>query len=360
MTGYDAIMLLGFGGPEGPDEVVPFLKRVTAGRGIPDERLVEVGEHYFTLGGVSPLNAQNRALRDALSDAIAQRLPSPMPIVLAHRNSAPLVLDVLRELVDTGARRILGVATATYSGYSACRQYREDLALAQQALQAEHPELALDLRKMPPYYDIPAFATTIAALAQSSLPSDVDLASPTTRIVFTTHSIPTSMASASGPDGDGYLSQHRWVAERVVGEIQRLTGVTKEWDLVFQSRSGPPHIPWLEPDVNDALASYARDGADTIILIPLGFISDHMEVIWDLDTQARQSAHDLDLRLVRTPTVGTHPAFVADLADRIVATISAGPTEACPGDSCYGDCCLNPRSQSPAAPSAAPTQGGQR
>lgn len=347
---YEVVLLLGFGGPESPDEVVPFLQRVTAGRGIPPERLVEVGQHYFALGGVSPINAQNRALRDALADALAAA-GRPVEVVVANRNSAPFVADVLADLAGRGVRRVLGVATAAYSGYSGCRQYREDLGLA-----LAEADIELDVRKLPPYFDLPGFTAGMAELLLHALPTDLDLTAAATRVVFTTHSIPTTMAHSSGPDGDAYLTQHRWVASRIAEAI----GTPDSWDLVFQSRSGPPGVPWLEPDVSDALAAYADAGVRDIVLVPLGFLSDHVEVIWDLDTQAAQTAADLGLRLIRTPTIGTHPGFVADLAARIAAAVEAGPTEAGVGELCHGDCCLNPRSQAPVVPGCASPAGEAR
>lgn len=340
--GYDAVLLLGFGGPEGEAEVLPFLERVTAGRGIPTDRLREVGQHYFALGGVSPLNEQNRQLRQALATALDAQLGAPVPVQLAHRNSAPFVAEVLAELADAGHRRILAVATSAYAGYSGCRQYREDLGLATQ-----QAGLAVSVRKLPPFYDLPGFSTAIAELLHAAIGLDVDLAADTTRLMFTTHSIPTALAASSGVSGDAYLTQHRWVAEQVCSHLSAATGITKPWRLAFQSRSGPPHVPWLEPDVNDALAEEARDGAQTVILVPIGFLSDHMEVIWDLDTEAARTAADLGVRLIRTPTVGTHPRFVEDLADCIAAELRNGPTLAAPGDPCFGECCHNPRSQAP-------------
>ncbi len=338
---YDAVVLLGFGGPEGVEEVVPFLERVTAGRGIPTDRLVEVGQHYFTLGGVSPINAQNRALLAALGDALASE-GVPIETVLANRNSPPFVADVLADLAGRDHHRLLAVATSAYSGYSSCRQYREDLGLA-----LAETGLALDVRKLGPFYDLPEFAATITELLLAGLPADLDLAADSTRLVFTTHSIPTPMARTAGPSGDGYLAQHRWVAGRVADGIAAATGIRKPWDLVFQSRSGPPAMPWLEPDVNDALREFAAAGTTDVVLVPIGFISDHMEVIWDLDTQAFQTAGELGVRLVRTPTVGTHPAFVAALAGRIAEELRTGSPEPGPGQFCFGDCCANPRREAP-------------
>ncbi len=348
---YDAVLLLGFGGPEAAEEVVPFLERVTAGRGIPVERLAEVGQHYFQLGGVSPINAQNRALRQALATELTAS-GHLVDVVLANRNSAPFVAEVLAELSARGVRTVLGVATSAYSGYSACRQYREDLGLA-----LASTGVSIDVRKLPPTFDLPGFVAAMTQLLLASLPSDLVLDAPETRLVFTTHSIPTSMATASGPSGNAYLSQHRWVASQIVMGVAEATGVTLAWDLVFQSRSGPPSVPWLEPDVNDALAEYAANGARTVILVPIGFLSDHMEVVWDLDTQAAHTANSLGLRLIRTPTVGTHPLFVADLAARIAAELTQGPSEAAAAQLCSGTCCVNPRSQAPAVPGCASTPG---
>lgn len=338
---YNAVVLLGFGGPEATEEVVPFLERVTAGRGIPKERLVEVGQHYFTLGGVSPINAQNRALQAALAAALAAE-GVPVETALANRNSPPFVPDVLADLAGRGHRRVLAVATSAYSGYSSCRQYREDLGLA-----LESTGLQLDVRKLGPFFDLPAFAATITELLLGCLPADLDLAADSTRLVFTTHSIPTPMAHTAGPSGDGYVAQHRRVATQVADGIAAATGVTKPWDLVFQSRSGPPTMPWLEPDVNDALREFAAAGATDVVLVPIGFISDHMEVIWDLDTQAQETAAELGVRLVRTPTVGTHPAFVAALAARIATELRTGSPEPGPGQFCFAGCCANPRREAP-------------
>lgn len=345
--GYDAVMILGFGGPESEAEVVPFLQRVTAGRGIPPERLLEVGEHYFTMGGVSPINGQNRALCEALAHALSELLGEAIPVVLANRNSAPFVPEVVAELAAQGRRRILAVAASAYSGYSGCRQYREDLAAAEQACDAE-----LVIRKLPPYFDLPGFAAAISELLIAALPADLDISADTTGLVFTTHSVPMSLARSAGTAGDAYVAQHRFVAAAVSESLAAATGVSKPWELVFQSRSGPPQVPWLEPDVNDALVELGHRGTTDVILAPIGFLSDHMEVIWDLDTQAQQTAQEHGIRLIRTPTAGVHPRFVNDLATRIVGELRQGPTQSTAGDLCHGDCCLNPRSQAPVAPAS--------
>lgn len=341
---YDGLVLLGFGGPEATEEVLPFLERVTAGRGIPPERLKVVGEHYYKLGGVSPINAQNRALLAALAAALDVEGVA-VESVLANRNSPPFVADVLGELAGRGHRRLLAVATSAYSSYSGCRQYREDLGLALAAT-----GLDLELRKLPPFYDLPAFAGSITDLLLEALPAGLDLAGPGSRLLFTTHSIPNTMAATAGPQGDAYLAQHRWVADRVAAGVEAATGHRPEWQLVFQSRSGPPTVPWLEPDVNDVLRDLAAEGATDVVLVPIGFISDHIEVVWDLDTEAMATAAEVGVRLVRTPTVGTHPAFVAELAARIAAELRTGTPLPEPGQFCFGGCCANPRREAPAIP----------
>jgi protoporphyrin/coproporphyrin ferrochelatase len=345
---YDALVVVGFGGPEHIDDVVPFLERVTAGRGIPRERLLEVGQHYVTLGGVSPINAQSRALVAALDDALRGR-GVDLPVVLANRNSPPYVPDVLARLADEGHRRILAVATAAYSGYSSCRQYREDLGTA-----LETTGLDLDVHKLPPFYNLPTFVDAFADLAQQALPDDLDLAAPSTALVFTTHSIPQSAASAAGPVGDAYVRQHLVVADGVAARLSALAGEQLGWHLVYQSRSGPPGMPWLEPDVNDTLTALAEDEVTDVVVIPIGFLSDHVEVIWDLDTQAQATATQVGIRLVRTPTVGTHPAFVGALADRVAEELRTGSAEPVEGQLCAGGCCSNPRGNKASVPGLAP------
>ena len=336
---YDAVLLLGFGGPEAPEEVRPFLERVTAGRGIPPERLDEVGHHYVALSGVSPINAQNRALRAALAASLEER-DHPVPVVLANRNSPPFVKDVLAELADTGARRLLVLATSAYSSYSSCRQYRQDVGVAL----ADFPDL--EIVKIPPFPDLPGFAE---AAAEALVPV---LAEPGRRpyILVTTHSIPMSMARTSGPEDrwpadpatpGTYVAQHLAVAEAAVTLAAERAGVdVPPWRLVFQSRSGPPAMPWLEPDVNDVLAELAGAGVTDVVAAPMGFLSDHVEVVWDLDTEASATAAELGIRFTRVPTVGTHPAFVGGLADLLVRHLDAtAPRPPKEGELCFGQCC---------------------
>jgi protoporphyrin/coproporphyrin ferrochelatase len=341
----DAVLIASFGGPEGPEEVMPFLERVAAGRGIPRARLEEVGQHYLRMGGRSPINEQNRALVAALRAELASR-GVDVPVVLANRNSPPFFDDVLRDLHDAGHRRVLALATSMYSAYSSCRQYREDLAAA---LESTGLVGKLDVVKARPGYDRTDFIAANAALLSDALTGQ---AHEGLTVMFTTHSIPVADAQASGPasstaESDVYSAQHHEVARAVIAAAG---AESLPWRLVYQSRSGPPHIPWLEPDVNDALHEEAEAGTRTVVLVPIGFVSDHVEVIWDLDTEARQTAADLGLDLVRVPTVGTHPVFVAGLADHVQALLAASGDKAADtgwAGFCAADCCVNRQGERP-------------
>ncbi|MYS67450.1 ferrochelatase, partial [Streptomyces sp. SID5473] len=306
-TPYDALLLLSFGGPEGPDDVVPFLENVTRGRGIPRERLKEVGEHYFLFGGVSPINDQNRALLDALRKDFADH-GLDLPVYWGNRNWAPYLTDTLRDMVHDGRRRIAVLATSAYASYSGCRQYRENLADALGALGAEGLEPPR-VDKLRHYFNHPGFVRpmvdgVLAALAD--LPEELRADA---HLVFTTHSIPTASADASGPveghgDGGAYLREHRDVARVIADAVRAETGADRPWELVYQSRSGAPHIPWLEPDVCDHLEELHGAGAPAAVMVPIGFVSDHMEVLYDLDTEAAAKAAELGLPVRRSATVG--------------------------------------------------------
>lgn len=343
---YDAILLLGFGGPESLDDVRPFLERVTAGRGIPAERLDEVGKHYVTLSGVSPINAQNRALRAALEAGLADK-DDHTPVALANRNSPPFIPDVLAELVASGAHRVLALATSAYSSYSSCRQYRENVGVAL----AEHPELEVTVVKVPPFSELPWFAATTGQLLAPVL------AEPGRRpyVLFTTHSIPSTMARTSGPEPlwpapdsqepGAYVAQHLAVARAALAGAVDEAGVeAPEWQLVYQSRSGPPATPWLEPDINDTIAGLAADGVTDVVVVPIGFISDHVEVIWDLDNEAAETARELGVRMTRVPTVGTHPVMIDGLTDLLLSHLAA-ESPRCPleAERCFGSCCPAPQ-----------------
>jgi len=346
---YDAVLLLGFGGPEGQDDVIAFLRNVTRGRGIPEARLEAVATHYRARGGISPVNAQNRALRAALEAELASR-GIDLPVYWGNRNWAPYLRDAVAEAVAAGHTRLLALTTSAYSSYSSCRQYRENLAEA-----AAHPELdgRVSIDAVRPYFDHPGFVTPFidglgAALADLAARN---LASADTHVLFTTHSIPSADAAASGPrdldwgPGGAYEAQHRAVAAVIMDALP--AEHRPDWSLAFQSRSGPPGMPWLEPDVNDAITALAHRGGRAVVVVPLGFISDHMEVIWDLDTEAAATAAALGLAFLRTPTPGLHPAFVSGLVDLLLERASTDDASVRPAltrlgpwrDACSPGCC---------------------
>ncbi|MFD7548032.1 ferrochelatase [Streptomyces sp. NPDC059578] len=332
---YDALLLLSFGGPEGPEDVVPFLENVTRGRGIPRERLKEVGQHYFLFGGVSPINDQNRALLHALRKDFADH-GLDLPVYWGNRNWAPYLTDTLRELVADGHRRVLTLVTSAYASYSGCRQYRENLADALAALDAEGlPVPRVD--KLRHYFNHPGFVEpmvdgVLAALAD--LPAEVRAGA---HLAFTTHSIPVAAADASGPvedhgDGGAYVAQHREVAGLIAAAVRERTGRDHPWQLVYQSRSGAPHIPWLEPDICDHLEAAQAAGAPSVVMVPIGFVSDHMEVKYDLDTEATAKAAELGLPVRRSATVGADPRFTAAVRALVrerAATESGRTVERC-------------------------------
>jgi len=330
----DGFLLLSFGGPEGPQDVVPFLRNVTRGRGIPDERLAEVGEHYARFGGVSPINGHNRALLDAL-DADFRANGRQLPLYWGNRNWKPYVADAVKQMRRDGITRAFVFATSATGGYSGCRQYRENLADATRGL--DGPALV----KLRHYFDHPGFIDANADRVRTTL----DGCPPGTRLVFTAHSIPVSMNDSSGPDGGLYLAEHRETA-RLVAESVRGPGA--EFDLVWQSRSGPPRTPWLEPDVNDHLRALAGQGVRSVLVSPTGFVSDHVEVVWDLDVTAAETARELGLHYARAATAGVHPAFVAMIRELVEEQLADTPRRwlgelGVQGERCPHGCCPAPR-----------------
>ncbi len=332
---YDAILLASFGGPEGQDDVIPFLRNVTAGRGIPDERLEEVAVHYRTNGGVSPINAQNRALKAALEAEIASR-GLEVPVYWGNRNWAPYVNDTIEEIYAAGHRTVLMLSTSAYSCYSSCRQYREDLGVA---LRETGLEGKLEVDKVRQYFDTPGFVNPFMEGLENSLRqvrsqlADASNPDGEIKIVFVTHSIPTTDADAAGPrdlaatlDTDIYSAQHLAVAQAILAGVPSAAGL--EHCLVFQSRSGAPGTPWLEPDINDALAKYKESGVAGVVVMPIGFVSDHMEVLWDLDTEAKETCAELGLAFHRAPTPGTHTTFVSGLVDLLSERLATSEGEA--------------------------------
>ena len=328
---YDALLLLSFGGPEGPDDVLPFLENVVRGRGVPRDRLLAVAEHYQHFGGVSPINEQNRALLAAI------RAEVDLPVYWGNRNWAPYVEDTVATMRDDGVRRALVFVTSAYTSFSGCRQYQDDLARARAAAGPDAPVL----EKLRHYFNHPGFVEPAADGVRAALAT----VSPDARLVFTAHSIPTAMEVASGPGGHLYSTQLR-EASRLVAESVRGPGA--EFDLVWQSRSGPPSVPWLEPDISDHLEALAASGVRAVVVSPIGFVSDHVEVLWDLDEEAAETAGKLGLEYARAATVGTDPRFVRMVA-RLVAERTSGVDKLALGpmgpshDTCPLGCCPAPR-----------------
>ena len=329
----DAVVLVSFGGPEGPDDVLPFLENVTRGRGVPRERLEEVAEQYLRFGGVSPINDQNRAFRAALEAELAERGPA-LPVYWGNRNWAPFLTDTVRQMADDGIRHAVALVTSAYSSYSGCRQYREDIERAR----AEVGDAAPQIDKIRAFWNHPGFIGPFRAAltaALGDLPADRRRRA---RLVFTAHSLPVSLAATSD-----YEAQLREAAGLVAAAAPEL-----EWDLVWQSRSGPPQVPWLEPDVNDHLRALAEQGVDTVVVVPVGFVSDHQEVIFDLDTQAAETAAELGMTFARVPTPGTHPETVAMARELVAERAGVTPTRRTLGhlgpraDVCPHDCCPAP------------------
>jgi ferrochelatase len=314
-TPYDALLLYSFGGPDKPEDVVPFLRNVTAGKGLPDSRLEEVGEHYYAFGGKSPINDQNLALKAALEAELAAR-GLDLPIVWGNRNWAPYTTDAIDELEALGAKRAVILVTSAYSSYSGCRQYREDLAavLDQRGQLDESGSTGVQFDKIRSYFNTPGFVQGNADAVTEAFDAVGDQA----RLVFVTHSVPDVMEAASGVGHASYRAQHLDVAQQVAALVGERIGRTVEWELTFCSRSGPPHQPWLEPDVNDRLAELAADGVREVVLSPIGFVSDHMEVAYDLDTEALATARELGMTAVRAATVGTADVFVRQLVDLVL------------------------------------------
>lgn len=319
---YDAVVLVSFGGPEGPDEVVPFLENVTRGRGIPVERLAQVGEHYFLFGGRSPINDQCRTLLAALR-AEFDRRGLNIPLFWGNRNWNPYLTDTFAEIAAAGHRRVLAVMTSAYPSYSSCRQYQENLSEAV-------GDSGIVVDRLRHYANHPGFVTASVAATQTALGSLGEQAAKA-RLVFVTHAIPTAMALTSGPEPrstDGaYVDWHSDVAADVTRQVSDAAGQAYDFDLVYCSRSGPPTQPWLEPDVNDHLAALKERGVAAVVCVPIGFISDHMEVIYDLDTEAAATAQGLGLGFARAATAGVHPAFVSGLVDLAVERAQAARNE---------------------------------
>jgi ferrochelatase len=364
---YDALLVVSFGGPEAASDVVPFLENVTRERDVPADRLAEVARHYEAVGGRSPINDQNRALVAAIEHDLDDAGLS-VPVYWGNRNWDPFLADELARMRDDGVRRAAAFVTSVYSSYSGCRQYREDLADAAAVVGPRAPRID----RLRHGFDHPGFVQANADAVVGALGDLPAAAAAGARLVYVTHSIPVTMAATSGPGGGAYEAQHRAVAAAVTRDVDARTGIRHEYDLVYCSRSGPPQVPWLEPDVNDHIVTIAADGVPGAVLAPIGFVSDHMEVVFDLDTEACETAARSGLPTSRAATAGTHPAFVAAIRDLLVeraaverglavVRASIGP----PGpshDACPAGCCPNARGPRPALGGLdpAPAMGGVR
>jgi protoporphyrin/coproporphyrin ferrochelatase len=310
---YDAILIVSFGGPERAEEVIPFLENVLRGRNVPRERLLAVAEHYYHFGGRTPINDYCRALIEAL------RAETSLPIYWGNRNWNPMLVDTVRQMAADGVRRALAIATSAYASYSSCRQYIEDIDAARRAVGEGAPEIA----KLPPFADHPLFLEANADRVRAALSRIAGEHRPHARLVFTAHSIPRAMAASC---------RYEEQLVKVAGAVAALAG-HEEWDLVWQSRSGPPSQPWLEPDILDHLRRLAENGVTDVVVSPIGFLSDHMEVLYDLDVEAAALCQSLGLNFVRAEAPGLHPAVV-----KMFAELIAGPEPA----PCTPDCCPPP------------------
>ncbi len=328
---FDSLLLLSFGGPDGPDDVMPFLRNVTKGRGVPDERLAVVAEQYAVFGGKSPINGLNRDLLDSIEEELSDR-GHDLPTFWGNRNWHPFLSDALKALQSEGYKSTVCLVTSAFSSYSGCRQYHEDLAVA--SLEVPRPP---EIQRVRVFWNHPDFLGTAAELlTESRVKANL---SKNTPVLHTAHSLPVSMAATS--DYEAQLNE----AAQIVNE---LAGMEGPCEVVFQSRSGPPSVPWLEPSIDDRLQELAADGLSEVLVHPLGFIADHMEVLFDLDTQAAAVAEQCGMTMVRTPTVGAHPRFVSmmvDLVEEAAGLRDDRPALGVSGprpDTCLLDCCPAP------------------
>lgn len=335
---YDALLVVSFGGPEKPEDVLPFLENVLRGKPVPRERMLEVAEHYYHFGGVSPINSQNRALLRALETALAKSGPK-LPIYWGNRNWHPLLPDVLRQMRDDGITRALAFFTSAYSSYSGCRQYRENIQQAQAEVGSGAPEID----KLRMFFNHPSFVSALVGETEAALEAIPVERHRTTQLVYTAHSIPEAMSGNCA-----YAAQLTETA-RLVSE--RLGDFSSA--LVYQSRSGPPTQPWLVPDVCDHLRLIRSENRFTdVVIVPIGFLSDHMEILFDLDTEAKDLCAEIGLHMVRAKTVGTHPQFIEMIRELILERTSQAARRSlgefgASHDVCPLDCCLSGRPSRP-------------
>jgi len=314
-TDFDALLLVSFGGPEGMEDVIPFLENVLRGRNVPRERMLQVAHHYEMFGGVSPINQHNRDLIAALRKELDAHGPR-LPIYWGNRNWHPLLPDTLAHMAQDGIKNALAFVTSAYSSYSSCRQYRQNIIDAQ----AKAGPTAPRVEKLRVFYNHPLFIEANVQQIRAALSQFEDV-----NLVFTAHSIPESMAVNCD-----YAAQLAEAGGLIAGALEM-----KTWQLVYQSRSGSPSQPWLGPDVTDHLRTLHREGVRNVVVAPIGFVSDHMEVVYDLDVEARKVADELGMKMVRAATAGTHPAFVRMIRELVMERID----DTVPENICAPDCC---------------------
>jgi len=332
---FDAVLIVSFGGPEKRDDVIPFLENVLRGRHVPRQRMLEVAEHYYQFGGVSPINAHVRELMECLRIDLDRR-GIDLPLFWGNRNWHPLLPDTLREMSDAGCHHALGLVLAAYGSYSSCRQYLDNIAEARQAVGPHAPVV----EKIRLFYNHPGFIEATAEQVRSALDQVPSERRAQAHIACTAHSIPTSMAQSCE-----YVAQLTETCRLVTESL----GIGSErWRLVYQSRSGRPQDPWLNPDICDHLTQLARQDVQDVVIAPIGFLSDHIEVLYDLDEQAGETAATLGLNMVRAATVGVHPLFVRMLGDLIEERLTASAQRpvvgqrGCAPDVCPPECCPAP------------------
>lgn len=324
---YDALLIVSFGGPEGMEDVMPFLENVVRGRNVPRERLLGVAHHYEMFGGVSPINQQNRNLIAALKEELRANGPE-LPIYWGNRNWHPMLAETLREMAADGIKNALAFVTSAYSSFSSCRQYRQNIADARGEVGPDAPRV----EKLRAFYNHPLF---IAANVDRIVRSGFKLLDAGAHLAFTAHSIPETMAAHCD-----YAVQLEETARLIAEEIR-----VKDWKVVYQSRSGSPAQPWLGPDICDHLKDLKSNGVTDVVVAPIGFVSDHMEVVYDLDVEAQRVAADLGMKLVRAATAGTHPSFVRMIRELILERVDNAPARSLGSRGvahavCADDCCL--------------------
>ena len=330
MENYDAILFLSFGGPEGMDDVLPFLENVLRGKNVPRERMEKVARQYELFGGVSPINEQNRKLIAALKE-LFEKENFNLPIYFGNRNWHPFLTDTMREMRDDGIKHALAFVTSAYSSYSGCRQYLEDIERARNAIGVDAPRVD----KIRAYYNHKGFIKPNIENVKKALEQIPIERRDKTEIAFTAHSIPAAMAATCN-----YQVQLEEACTLIAESVNH-----KNYKLVFQSRSGPPQQSWLEPDICDYLKELKSKDVKDVVVHPIGFISDHLEVVYDLDTQAKQFSEDIGLNMIRSATVGTHPDFVKMIYELILERMTENPKRnflgtrgVCP-DVCSAGCC---------------------